>query len=75
MQAIKGEIFEVRSDLITWIANKPVPVRRQAKLIIDNLAIASRESDPAQTFLADLLTDQVKELQAVVAETRWYQRI
>ena len=57
MQTIKGEIFEVRSDLITWIANKPVPVRKQAKLIIHNLAIASREPDLAQTFLTDLLTN------------------
>jgi len=74
MRAIKGEIFEVRSDLITWIANKPLAVRKQAKLVITNLALASREPQAAQGSLTDLLAGQVEELRALVAEKRWYQR-
>ena len=74
MQAIKAEIFEVRSDLIKWIANKPTPVRKQAKLVIVNLAIASREADPEQPSMTDLLIDQVEQLRALVAQTRWYRR-
>lgn len=72
MQAIKAEIFEVRSDMIKWIANMPTPARKQAKLVIVNLAIASREADSAQPSMAGLLIDQVKELRALLAQTRWY---
>jgi hypothetical protein len=72
MRALKGEIFEVRSDLIKWIANKPIAVRKQARFIITNLAIASREPDSEHSSIADLLSDQVEQLQAVVAEKRWH---
>lgn len=71
---MKGEIFEVRSDLIKWIENKPVAVRKQAGFIITNLAIASREPGSGQSSVADLLADQVEELQAIVAEKRWHWR-
>ena len=71
---IKGEIFEVRSDLIKWITNKPIKVRKQAKLVIVNLAIALREPHPAQPSVADLLVDQVEQLRALVAEKRWRRR-
>ena len=73
-QVTKGEIFEVRSDLIKWIANRPIAVRKQAKLVIINLAIASREPNPANPSVVDLLTDQVEQLRALVAEKRWYRR-
>jgi hypothetical protein len=59
MPVTKTEIFEVRSDLIKWIEDKPAKVRRQAKLVIINLAVASREPDPAQASVAILLADQV----------------
>lgn len=74
MHAIKGEIFEVRSDLIKWIENKPMAVRKQARLVITNLAIASRESDLAQPSVTVSLADQVERLRAVVAEKRWHWR-
>ena len=74
MRVTKGEIFEIRSDLIKWIANKPIKVRKQAKLVITNLAIASREADPAQPSVVELLADQVAQLRALVAAKRWHRR-
>jgi hypothetical protein len=74
MRVTKGEIFEVRSDLIKWIESKPIKVRKQAKLVISTLATASRESDPAQASVADMLADQVQELRALVAEKRRHRR-
>jgi len=74
MHAIKGEIFEVRSDLIKWIENKPMAVRKQARLVITNLAIASRAPDLAQPSVTVSLADQVEHLRAVVAEKRWHWR-
>lgn len=74
MRAIKGEIFEVRSDLIKWLERKPIRLRKQARLVIINLAIASREPDPAQASVTDLLSDQVEQLRALVTEKRWRRR-
>lgn len=74
MRALRGEIFEVRSDLIKWIENKPIKLRKQAKLVILNLAIASREPDPAKPSVVDLLAEQVQELLGLAAEKRWRRR-
>jgi hypothetical protein len=74
MRALRGNIFEVRSDLIRWIANQPVAVRKQAKQVIINLAIALGDPDPAQASMNSVLADQVAQLRTLVAETRWYRR-
>jgi hypothetical protein len=74
MPVTKTEVFEVRSDLIKWIEDKPAKVRRQAKLVIFNLAVASREPAPAQASVAILLAAQVEQLRALVADTRWWRR-
>lgn len=74
MRALKAEIFEVRSDLIKWIENKPIKLRKQAKLVILNLAVASREPHPAKPSMVDLLAEQVQELLGLVAEKRWHRR-
>jgi hypothetical protein len=74
MPVTKVEIFEVRSDLIKWIANKPIKVRKQAKLVILSLAIASREANPARPSVVDLLAEQVQDLLGLAAEKRWRHR-
>lgn len=74
MRPIKAEIFEVRSELIKWIENKTIKVRKQAKLVIMNLGIASRELDPSHSSLIHLLAAQVEELRALAIEKRWQRR-
>lgn len=74
MRVTKGEIFEIRSDLIKWIAKKPLKVRKHAKLVIAYLAIASREADPAQPSVVELLADQVAQLRTLVAAKHWRRR-
>ena len=74
MRSIKAEIFEVRSELIKWIEDKTIKVRKQAKLVIMNLGIASREPDPSHSSLIHLLAAQVEELRALAIERRWQRR-
>jgi len=74
IRSIQAEIFEVRSELIKWIEDKTIKVRKQAKLVIMNLGIASREPDPSHSSLIHLLAAQVEELRALAIEKRWQRR-